>query len=318
LPEVSVVIPTRNRARLVSRSVRSALAQRDVDLEVVVVDDASDDDTQVALAGVYDSRITVLRNESRRGVSATRNRGIDAAGGRWVAFLDDDDLWSPNKLSEQLGAASKAGAAWAYTGFVQVDERLRVLAGQPPLPPEQVQRCLLARNVLAAGASVVLAERELLRRLGGFDTSLSTLEDWDLWIRLALSGPPAAVLEPLAAYVEHPGMSTLMVDSVLRAAHQIDERYQGSRDQRSIDFRSLYRWMGWCSVRADRRLNAVSVYLRAALGGDLSSFVRAGLALTSPSVARKVARRHLDPAWASRASLWLEAAASLDGQRLDI
>src|SRR5262245_16886500 len=113
MPLVSVVIPTRNRASLLERTLRSVLAQRMGDLEVVVVDDGSTDDT-TSVAGAADVRVAVVRNQTPEGVSAARNRGIAAARGSWIAFCDDDDLWSPEKLTLQLDAAQRAGAHWVY------------------------------------------------------------------------------------------------------------------------------------------------------------------------------------------------------------
>ena len=96
--EVTVVIPTRNRSRLLPVAVSSALGQEDVEVEVVVVDDASTDDTQKVLADLADERLEVVRLSSRQGVSRARNIGIAAAGAGWLAFLDDDDIWAPRKL----------------------------------------------------------------------------------------------------------------------------------------------------------------------------------------------------------------------------
>ncbi len=98
---VSVIIPTYNRAGLVQEAVASVLAQTWRDFEVLVVDDGGSDGTDAALAP-YASRLRLLRRESRGGVSAARNTGIEAARGEWLAFLDSDDLWLPEKLARQM------------------------------------------------------------------------------------------------------------------------------------------------------------------------------------------------------------------------
>ncbi len=102
LPLVSICIPTYNRAALVQEAVASVLAQTWREFELIVVDDGSTDDTTEALAA-YASRIRLIRRESRGGVSAARNTGIAAARGEWLAFLDSDDLWRPEKLARQTG-----------------------------------------------------------------------------------------------------------------------------------------------------------------------------------------------------------------------
>src|SRR5947209_3023883 len=102
-PEVTVVIPTHNRRARLAVTLRTALEQVDVDHEVVVIDEASSDGTADFLAAVHDRRVRVVRHEPAQGLPAARNAGIAVAQGRWVAFLDDDDLWAPDKLASQLG-----------------------------------------------------------------------------------------------------------------------------------------------------------------------------------------------------------------------
>src|SRR3712207_5655017 len=106
IPEISVVIPTRDRcAELMVAGLPAALGQEGVDHEVIVVDDGSADGTSALLADREEGRLRVIRNDSPRGVAAARNQGLRAALAEWVAFLDDDDLWSPHKLRDQLDAA---------------------------------------------------------------------------------------------------------------------------------------------------------------------------------------------------------------------
>src|SRR4051794_9011163 len=101
-PEVSVVIPTRDRRHLLETTLAAALNQREVDYEVIVVDDGSGDGTATELAAIGDPRLRVLRNGASQGVSAARNRAIAEARAPWIAFLDDDDVWSPELLRRQL------------------------------------------------------------------------------------------------------------------------------------------------------------------------------------------------------------------------
>src|SRR5215208_5234996 len=107
--DVSVVVPTRNRSALLSRTLRSALRQERVDFEVIVVDDASDDETPALLSALDDHRVRVLRHETLRGLSSSRNHGAEHARAEWLAFLDDDDLWAPDKLFRQVSAAKERG-----------------------------------------------------------------------------------------------------------------------------------------------------------------------------------------------------------------
>jgi len=131
LRTVSVVIPTHNRARLLPLTLFSVLRQQEVDLQVLVVDDGSTEDLRGVVGELNDPRVRLLRHESPQGVSVARNRGVAEAVGRWVAFVDDDDLWAANKLVMQVRAAEQAGRGWAYTGSVNVSEDLRLLGGAP-------------------------------------------------------------------------------------------------------------------------------------------------------------------------------------------
>ena len=105
-----MVVPTHNRSRLLTTTLRSVLWQHDVDLEVIVVDDGSTDDTAQVVAGLGDPRIRRVHHPTPQGVSAARNRGIAEATSDWVAFVDDDDLWAPDKLTRQLGSEAAVDA----------------------------------------------------------------------------------------------------------------------------------------------------------------------------------------------------------------
>ncbi len=117
--DVSVVIPTRNRSTLLAMALRSVFHQQDVELEVIVVDEASTDDTSTMLATIGDARVRVIRNDAPHGVSAARNSGAAEARGEWLAFLDDDDLWAPTKLARQIHAAEDSRTAVDLHGLGQ-------------------------------------------------------------------------------------------------------------------------------------------------------------------------------------------------------
>src|SRR5687768_2167215 len=126
MESVTVVIPTRNRPDLLRLTLTSVLRQHDVPLQVIVVDDASTEDVTGVVSSFADPRVRIARQDIRKGVSAARNRGAKEATTDWVAFCDDDDVWSPEKLSRQLGAACSAGRDWAYAGCVLVDAQLEI------------------------------------------------------------------------------------------------------------------------------------------------------------------------------------------------
>ena len=235
-PQVSVVIPTRNRARYIRGAVDTALRQEDVEVEVIVVDDASDDETPEILRDVGDPRVTVLIRDTRGGVAAARNAGLEAARHEWVAFLDDDDLWAPHKLRTQIAAAQHRQGDFAYAGALAVDDRLNPLYLWQVPQPEVLLKELLAINVVPAGASSVVAHAGLLRSVGLFDERFSHCSDWDLWIRLAAQGRAVHVPEVLTAYRLHShGQHGDLGHEVLDELDLIEEKHADLRARHGVD-----------------------------------------------------------------------------------
>ena len=264
MPEVSVVIPTRNREQILLQTLRSVLAQRDVGMEVVVVDDGSDDGTRSSVESLGEPRVKLIANDRSQGVATARNRGLAHSAGFWIAFLDDDDLWAPDKLSRQLASARDLGRGWVYAGAVAVDEALRVISGgTSPLPPlpEDAVRELPFRNTVPAGASNVVVCRDLLNAAGFFDPKLRHMADWDLWIRLGLRGAPAVVPRALVAYRVHQGNASLDTETIPKELRVIEQRYASARGGLPIDRAYVHRWVAWSRLRAGDRRGALTAYL---------------------------------------------------------
>lgn len=184
MPQVSIIIPTYNHARFVAQAVESALAQTYADLEVIVVDDGSTDHTQAMLSG-YGARINCIYQENQ-GLSAARNRGISAARGEYLLFLDADDLLPPNKLELQVPVLdAQRDCGLVYSGFQHIDESgTQVLHEVRPRKQGYLLKDLLHRSFFfPPGAAVV--RRECLERVGLFDASFPAAADTDMWIRIA-------------------------------------------------------------------------------------------------------------------------------------
>jgi glycosyltransferase involved in cell wall biosynthesis len=309
--DVSVVVPTRNRSRMLATTLRSVLWQRDVDVEVIVVDEASTDDTPAVLAALADTRVRIVRHDTPLGVSTARNRGAAEARGDWVAFLDDDDLWAPGKLASQLHAARAAGRDWAYTGSVNIVEPCRVVHGVPPLPPEVVVAALPRYNAIPGGGSNVAVRRTALLRAGPFDTRLRNTEDWEMWIRLAKAGPPAWVCSPLMAYRLHPSNSSLNVSEIVRGTRLIEELHHTS-----ADWGKLHRWIAESYLRAGDRRAALGQLARAALSHEAIGVAHD----IAASVHRRVTRTwngrqpadSYTSAWTQQAAAWLRELQKVD------
>jgi glycosyltransferase involved in cell wall biosynthesis len=274
-PDVSVVIPTRNRWEQLARfAVPAALAQRGVSVEIVVVNDGSDA-TAPPVAALEEPRLRFVRHNQHLGVSAARNTGIQHSRGKWIAFLDDDDMWAPEKLASVLRAADQAGAEFGYSGGVVVDADLEPVRLQKPCRPDQLQANLRRRSAIFAGSSNVVARASLLDATGGFDEDLSTGEDWDMWLRLSRAGRAAVVEEPLIAYRASPwGLED-------EAAYRADcHRLEAKHEDVSVDWAFLERWMADSLHRAGHRSRAARRYLATGIRyRDPASIVRAGSVL---------------------------------------
>ena len=224
--EVTVVIPTHDRRMWLAQTLASILWQRAVKLEAVVVDDASTSNPEEVVDLFSDQRVRVIHHEVAQGVSAARNAGAAVAETRWLAFVYDDDVWAPDKLSKQLLAAKKAGASWCYAGAVRIDERLRVISEYLPLPPPELTHALLRWNCIPGGGSGVLLDRSVIAEEEPiFDPSLKHFADWELWIRLAKRGLPAVVDEALVGYRIHSQNKALETEGMLEDIRYIQERH---------------------------------------------------------------------------------------------
>jgi glycosyltransferase involved in cell wall biosynthesis len=228
-PTVTVIIPTFNRAAWLPETVRSVLSQTVAPLEILIVDDGSTDDTE-AVCGHFTEPVRYIRQDNA-GVGAARNRGAAEARGEWLAFLDSDDLWTPDKLEVQLAALAATGADWSITGCVMMDLDGRTLRGTQgfqrafPLfrdialaPDEFFARHFAVGEVTAAGQShrvyhgdayvplfhgnfaspaTAMVRRQLFADSGGFDPSLRLAEETEFFHRLSARGPAVVVMSPL-------------------------------------------------------------------------------------------------------------------------
>lgn len=182
---VSVVIPTHNRCTLLKRAIESVRNQTYSDLEIIVVSDASTDGTDSLVEDLIriDERIEYIKMEKPEGGNAARNRGIHAAKGEYIAFLDDDDEWLPDKLKLQLNVISEnKGIGLVYTGVHVIYVNEKVEYNTKARESGDLSKRILLDNCIGT-TSTVMCRKEVLLNVGLFDTSLRALQDYDLWIR---------------------------------------------------------------------------------------------------------------------------------------
>jgi glycosyltransferase involved in cell wall biosynthesis len=303
--DVSVVVPTRNRSALLAMTLRSVLCQQDVELEVIVVDEASTDDTPAVLAALGDGRVRVIRHDMPRGVSSARNRGAVEARGEWLAFVDDDDLWAPDKLARQLRAAQAGGRDWAYAGSVSITTHNQIIYGRPPLSPEEMVAALPRYNAIPGGGSNVVVRRTTWVRAGPFDTRLRNTEDWEMWIRLAQHGLPACVRSPLVGYRVHNSNSSLDIAEIVRGTELIEALHHTT-----ADWGRLHRWLAESCLRRGQRREAIGQFVRAAVRGEVRGVASDVRGILRQRFARRVRRLEIESAfssdaWIATAMAWL-------------
>ena len=189
MPLISVIVPAFNAEASILETVATVRAQTFHDLEILVIDDGSTDDTLSRLTGVRDERLRLLSFENG-GLSAARNRGIEHSSGEFLAFIDADDLWTPEKLQSQLEALRRrpdAGIAYSWTAFVDDDGRF--LFAKEPLQFEGDVYADLLRECFIASGSNVMIRRRCVDSIGPFDVNLRSAEDWEYWLRVAAHWP---------------------------------------------------------------------------------------------------------------------------------
>ncbi|MEH2068512.1 MAG: glycosyltransferase [Nostoc sp.] len=185
LPKISVIIPAYNSESTISHTINSVLNQTFTDLELIVINDGSQDSTLEIVKQIKDPRIKVFTYPNAGG-NVSRNRGLNIAVGEFVSFLDADDIWTFEKLESQLKALQEnltAKVAYSWSDYINANGKF-VLSGKRINVNGDVYENLLISNFLENGSNPLICRKALIT-LGGFDESLTAAQDWDMWLRLA-------------------------------------------------------------------------------------------------------------------------------------
>jgi glycosyltransferase involved in cell wall biosynthesis len=209
---ISVIIPAYNAESTILETVKSVQQQSLSDYELIVVNDGSTDNTLELLNTLKDSRLKIFSYENV-GLPVARNRGISHATADFIAFLDADDLWTPDKLELQLAALQKhpkAGVAYSWTLNMNATGDT-FYPGNNVYFQGNVHRELLVSNFIANGSNPLI-RREAIETVGGFDSTLSSCEDWDYWLRLASEWDFVVVPKPQILYRHSSGSMSAKVE----------------------------------------------------------------------------------------------------------
>lgn len=226
-PEVSVIIPTYNRAHLIGRAIQSVLDQTYQDFEIIVVDDASTDETEEVVKSFADDRINYTRHQKNKGGGASRNTGIKVAKGKFIAFLDSDDEWLAEKLKKQIGrfkiSSNKVGVI--YSGYCTVSGKTQELVARviPSLRGNLSVNFLKGCYVLN---STSVVRRDCFRKAGFFDETLLSCQEWDIWIRVSRHYEFDFVPDILVKYYFHETQISTDLNAKIRGREALIRKYQ--------------------------------------------------------------------------------------------
>ena len=241
MPTVSVIIPTYNRASMLREAIQSVLDQTYSDFEIIVVDDGSTDDTRKIVNAFFDKRIRYVFQENR-GRSNARNHAFALAQGKYIAFLDSDDLFLPGKLEKQVAALEKEpGFGMVYSSAICTDEQGKEI---PPFMYKATASGMIYRKVafyipLTIILPTVVMRAEVLSQVGGFDEKMERFEDTDMWRRVARRYPILAIREPLCRIRRHSDNELANQDpeNIMRALeYYINKVFNEDKDE-SLIFR---------------------------------------------------------------------------------
>lgn len=269
MPRVSVIIPTYNRAEFVQSAVTSVLNQTFVDFEVIVVDNGSTDDTKSVVECLSDERVKYYRLEKNNGVSPARNFGIKNSSAKFVAFLDDDDEWLPEKLAAQVDLIERSPSVvgCVYTGYLTVARATNKIVNQvTPSKKGDLSRELCMRNCVGT-ASTVLLKRECMEKVGMFDESIYFGEEYDLWLRMSQEWHFEYIKEPLVVYYLHQTNASSNYDVVIRDLERRLEKqaqlYGSNRkafSYRYLELGQLYCYTGKTKEGRQALITAIGLY----------------------------------------------------------
>ncbi|MEH7073451.1 glycosyltransferase family 2 protein [Neobacillus drentensis] len=250
LEKISVVIPTFNREALVMDAINSLRNQTYKNLEIIVVDDCSTDNTQSRIENERDPRIVYVRHEYNQGGSQARNTGIHRATGEYIAFLDSDDQWLPTKLEKQMEVfKNNSNVGIVYTGYKNVSGTSVRSEVHPHLSGNLLTE-LLKKNCIGTTSTVVI-KKNLLLEVGNFDPELPSCQDWDLYVRLAQITEFGVVKDAFVLYNEHDeSRITTNIKSVLAGHYVFYKKYSSLINQlNKKDFHILHVNMAKVMVR---------------------------------------------------------------------
>lgn len=241
-PTVSVIVPAYRHAEFIDATLRSVFAQTFRDFEVIVINDGSPDDTAARLRPLADAGRIRYFEQTNRGQSAARNEGLRQARGEFIAYLDDDDRWPPDKLARQVALLRTHPDAVAAYGFAHLTGNGQDFRHPRETGPSgSIKNDLLGGNLIVSPGQVMIRAREL-HAIGGFDETIKGADDWDLWLRLADCGAFVYDDRCTLHYRYHANNASRNTAQMFRTQMQVLKKHLG-RTPLNV------RWRAWLRCR---------------------------------------------------------------------
>jgi glycosyltransferase involved in cell wall biosynthesis len=245
---ISVIIPTYNRANLIEKAIKSVLKQTYQDFEIIIVDDGSTDNTEEIIRGFKDKRVKYIKKyKMNRGISVARNIGIKIARGKYIAFLDSDDEWFPEKLNKQIkilqDGSPELGVVYSISCYIdESGKNINKLRNSKKVEG-YIYEDLLGKNYVGT-PSTVLIRKECFHQVGLFDDLLNAQEDWDMWIRIAKYYRFALIKIPLVKYRLHSNQLSKNLGVKIISANRILIKYANELEIRRGAHSKHYFYIG--------------------------------------------------------------------------
>ncbi len=253
MPKISVVIPVYNGEKTIQKTIESVLNQTFKDWELIIIDDGSQDSTVRIIREIEDSRIRLFSYDNA-GLASSRNRGIAHAQGEFISFLDADDLWTSDKLEMQFQALEKhPEAAVAYSWTDYIDQSSQFLhSGRHITINGNIYQHLLVNNFLENGSNPLI-RKQALNQVGGFDSSINSVADWDMWLRLAARYQFVAVPLPQILYrVSTDSMSSQIKNQERECLKVIEKAFKSAPESQQnlkcLSLSNLYKYLTFKAI----------------------------------------------------------------------
>ena len=265
-PKISVIIPTYNRAHLIGRAIESVLHQTYHDLELIIIDDGSTDNTDDVINRFQqkDNRIIYLKHDKNKGGSAARNTGVKASRGKYISFLDSDDEWEPEKLKiETRILDDDKNLIICSTGYTFINEKNGRIIGT-----SKVQKGIIFQKTVLRGQGITtndfIVDKGKVIKIGGFDEELPARQDWDFWIRITSVGMGYQdSMNFVKKYTMRDDQISSGIKSKLRGTEAVLKKHKNLFISDSIAYDSILRNIAMMHILNNDIVNAIKYYVEA-------------------------------------------------------